>query len=214
MELETPIVAPQHGQERAEIYRREGAMLRARKRLAGWWYLRRATWRGKHVHVNGRLIVSNEGGTLIVGDGVAFRATVAPCELLVHRSGRLQIGHSTFINYGSSIAAAGSVTIGKNCLIGQYCAIMDTEYHGLLDRGRAPVPRPVNVGDNVWLGTRVVVLPGVTIGEGSVVGAGSIVTRNVPPYCLAAGVPAQVIRRLEPPGDSRPPSDRTSDFCG
>ncbi len=83
------------------------------------------------------MIVSTQGGALIVGDGVAFRATEAPCELLVHPGARLQIDGCTFIKYGSSIAAAGSVSIGKNCLIGHYCAIMDTEHHGVLDRSQA-----------------------------------------------------------------------------
>jgi maltose O-acetyltransferase len=193
---QTPAPGSGYADGHAEVYERGGIVERARKRLAAWWYLRHATELGAGVHVNGRLIVRNEGGALLVEDGVSFRATVAPCELLVHLGARLRVGKRTFINYGSSIAAAGCVTIGDNCLIGQYCAIMDTEYHGLRDRHRAPAPRPVTLGNNVWLGTRVVVLPGVTIGEGAVVGAGSIVTRDIPPHTLAAGVPARVIRQL------------------
>ncbi|MBP7051983.1 MAG: hypothetical protein KBE65_13295 [Phycisphaerae bacterium] len=79
-------------------------------------------------------------------------------------------------------------------------AIYDCDFHEIdpILRNRGPGPNmPVEIGDNVWLGSRVMVLKGVTIGANSVVGAGSIVTTSLPANCVAAGVPARVIRTVD-----------------
>jgi len=108
--------------------------------------------------------------------------------------GRIEIGDRTFLNYGVSISAFQSVRIGARCLLGTYVNIMDNNWHDVLDRSRVPPSRPVVLEDNVWLGNRVIVLPGVTVGHDSVVGAGAVVTRDVPPRSVAVGNPARVVR--------------------
>jgi maltose O-acetyltransferase len=153
---------------------------------------------GRRVRVNGRARVKPLEGALVLGERVRFVGHVVPVEISVERNGSLAIGDRTFINYGTSIGATRSVTIGADCNLGPYVNILDSDFHRLEPERRAerPDPRPVVIGDNVWLGTRVIVLPGVTIGEGSAVGAGSVVTEDIPPRSLAVGSPARVVRAL------------------
>ncbi|MET0196770.1 MAG: DapH/DapD/GlmU-related protein [Rhodococcus fascians] len=134
----------------------------------------------------------------MVGDRVQLSASLARSEIVVTEGGLLEIGSSTLVNFGTSIVATGRITIGPNCLIGTHCFIIDTGFHELDPDRRleVPAPCPVTIGRNVWLGARVIVMPGVTIGDDSAIAAGSVVTSDVPPRCLAAGVPARVIREL------------------
>jgi maltose O-acetyltransferase len=123
-----------------------------------------------------------------------MHSTVVPVELAAIAGGTLEIGERTFLNYGISISAHQSVRIGQQCLLGTYVNIMDNHWHDILDRRATPPSQPVVIEDNVWLGNRVIVLPGVTIGHDTVVGAGAVVTKSLPPRCVAAGNPARVIR--------------------
>jgi len=121
-----------------------------------------------------------------------------PLELAVGVGATLEIGDRSFINYGGSISAMSSVSIGADATIGPHCLILDNDFHEL-DPGRRnemPASRPVVLEQNVWLGARVIVLPGVRIGKNSAIGAGSVVTKDIPPDVVAAGVPARVIRKL------------------
>lgn len=160
--------------------------------------LREATVLGPRARVWGRVTVKNYG-RLILGERLRLVGNITPTELVVGRGGELEIGDGVFINHGVSIAASLRVTIGRSATIGPSVFITDNDFHRLEPerRNEAPESRPVTIGENVWLGLRVIVLPGVTIGDHTVVGAGSIVTRDLPPRVLAAGVPARVIRSLD-----------------
>jgi maltose O-acetyltransferase len=164
--------------------------------LSGRWYLRHASQRGSLVRVWGHPSIRNQG-VMMIGDKVRLVSTIAKLELVAD-GGRLEVGHHCFINYGSSIAATQLVQIGAHCTIGTYVIIMDNQFHRLEPerRNERPESAPVIIEDNVWLGGRVIVLPGVCIGENSVIGAGSVVTKDIPAGCEAAGVPARVIRQL------------------
>jgi maltose O-acetyltransferase len=161
------------------------------------WVLRGATEVGPLVRLEGRARVVT-AGTLRVGERVRMIGRVVPVELVVESGAELTIGDRTFLNYGVSIGASGSVTIGADCSFGPYVNVVDTGFHGLEPERRLerPPPSPVVIGDNVWLGVRVIVLPGVEIGEGSAIGAGSVVTGDIPPRSLAVGSPARVVREL------------------
>jgi serine acetyltransferase len=167
------------------------AVIRAR------WYLRQATTIGPKVRLWGRPSVKNKG-EMVFGERARLVSTVATLELVCGREAQLIIGPGTFINYGCSIGATRSIVIGAGCTIGTYVIIMDNDFHRLEPERRQELPEsePVKLEENVWLGARVIVLRGVTIGEGSVIGAGSVVTRSIPPRSLAAGIPAKVIRTL------------------
>jgi acetyltransferase-like isoleucine patch superfamily enzyme len=89
--------------------------------------------------------------------------------------------------------AHSQISIGRNCMIGPYCYITDANHGrapGVLVKDQQMEPRPVVIEDDVWLGARVVVLPGVRLGRGCVIGAGAVVTHDVPPGAVFAGVPA------------------------
>jgi len=168
----------------------------ARHVALGRLYLRKCTRVGRLPRVYGRPRIYNRG-EIRIGDRLQLMSQTVPSELAAHPGGRIEIGDRVFINYGASISAHLLVRIGDRCQIGSYANFMDNDYHQVEDRSRPGDSAPIVLEPNVWLGVRVVVLKGVTIGENAVVGAGSVVTRDIPPNCLAAGVPARVVRRFE-----------------
>jgi acetyltransferase-like isoleucine patch superfamily enzyme len=117
----------------------------------------------------------------------------------------VHVGDATFIGHGCVLAAARSVRIGNHCLLAGGTRVADYDGHPLdaaRRRAREPLTpdavRPVVIGDDVWIGSHALILKGVTIGARSVVGAGSIVTKDVPPDVIVAGNPARVVKRLAP----------------
>ncbi len=161
------------------------------------WFLRGATRVSRSVRLNGRAVVRNRG-VLSVGDRVRLAGHVSPLEFDVGPGAQLSIGDGSFLNFGTFVRARDAVSIGDGCQIGTYCVITDNlGFDEALERRDEPgASRPVRIGSNVWLASRVVVMPGVTIGDDSVVGAGSVVEHDVPPATLVAGAPARVIRSL------------------
>lgn len=180
------------GIDKARHIGRQGASV-ARAR----WYLRTASELPATVRVYGRPVVKN-AGELVIGDRVRLVSDVARLELDVGAGAVLSIGARTYVNYGTSISAMQSVTIGPMCNIGTHCLILDNDFHHIEPDRRLerPPSRDVAIGANVWLGARVIVLPGVRIGDDSVVAAGSVVTSDVPPRSVVAGSPARLIRGL------------------
>ena len=168
----------------------------AKNVLRARWHLRRIP-KGPRTRATGKVFV-NSRGDIRIGDRVRFDAKVLPIELGCDENASLTIGDNTYINYGTSIAAAESVAIGKDCLIGTYVMIVDNDFHRLEPERRfePPDPAPTTLEDNVWIGGHSLVLKGVTIGENSVIAAGSVVTRDVPPNVVYGGNPAKHLRDL------------------
>jgi maltose O-acetyltransferase len=111
----------------------------------------------------------------------------------------ISIGEGTRCNNNTSILAVERISIGKRCLIGEQVNISDCDSHGINPEERTTSMgnmAAVTIGDDVWLGRRVMVLKGVTIGSGSIIAAGSVVTKSIPERVIAAGVPAKVIRSI------------------
>lgn len=112
--------------------------------------------------------------------------------------GRLEVGDRTVFGHHCTIGVAEEVIIGEDCLIAELVSIRDHEHEfGDVDRPVVVQGRRVGavvIGDNVWLGAKVTVTSGVTIGRDTIVGANSVVTKDLPAGCVAAGVPAKVIR--------------------
>ena len=118
---------------------------------------------------------------------------------------RIVIGEGTFLNLGVQVAAVELVEIGAHCMFANGCFITDGNHR--FDDPEKPVPwqgfttkGPTRVGDNVWCGAHVVITSGVTVGERCVIGANSVVTEDLPPFSIAAGAPAKVLKRIEYPG--------------
>lgn len=107
----------------------------------------------------------------------------------------LEIGDFTTIGDRTEIHVAEKIVIGKRCQIAWDCVIMDRNYHGIGNESEKV--SPVIIEDDVWIGCRAILLPGVTIGANSVVAAGSVVTRNVEPHTLVAGNPAKMIKKID-----------------
>ena len=108
----------------------------------------------------------------------------------------ISLGKRVFINSGCRFQDQGGISIGDDCLIG-HNAVLATLNHDLSPSRRADMhPAPITIGRNVWLGSNVTVLPGVSIGDDSVVAAGAVVTRDVPAGTVVVGSPARVIRSI------------------
>jgi maltose O-acetyltransferase len=105
-------------------------------------------------------------------------------DVTVGKDARLAIGDETIFNYGVSIATQSAVSIGRRCMFGSFVRISDESF------GRVA---PVILGDDVWVAHGAIIEPGVTIGDGSVVSAGSVVTADVPARSIALGNPARVM---------------------
>lgn len=116
-------------------------------------------------------------------------------ELILYDNAQVDI-KTTFMNAGVQIRSMNHITIGKECLIARDVMIMDFDAHRIkFSDGRTNVlTAPINIGDHVWIGVGAKVLQGVNIGSGSIIAAGSVVTKDIPNNCLAAGVPAKVIK--------------------
>jgi acetyltransferase-like isoleucine patch superfamily enzyme len=164
--------------------------------INGWWQLRTCTSVGRWPRVAGRVRIYKDHGEIVLGDAVRIASHNARTVLAVFPGGRIEIGDRTFLNYGVDISATRLVKIGSDCLLGAHVGILDNDFHDINERSRMPSPRPVLIGDRVWLGNRVMVLPGVTIGAGAVVGAASVVVTDIPPGSVAVGNPARVIKTL------------------
>ncbi len=127
--------------------------------------------------------------------------TIRP-PLRVDYGSRITIGDRFFANFGLVALDVAAITIGDDVQIGPNVQLL-TPTHPIdaeTRRARWEAARPIVIGDNVWLGGGVIVCPGVTIGQNTVVGAGSVVTKDLPADVVAVGNPARVARRLGPEG--------------
>lgn len=135
---------------------------------------------GAELHCDG--VVSLQRGVRVVVDG-----------------GRLTIGHGTNVNgVGTKILCAEGITIGDFCTFSWDVQLLDNDFHAItVDGVEQPKAAPITIGDRVWVGTRAVVLKGVSVGDGAVVAAGAVVTRDVPAGAVVGGMPARVIGRAD-----------------
>lgn len=139
-------------------------------------------------------------GVIVVGDDVECNGGPHPVTLFTHsRQAEPRIGNNVFMN-GTRFGCSESVSVGDDCILAD-CRIFDTDMHSVFPdrRSRDAVvdTAPVCIERNVWIGAAAIILKGVTIGENSVVGAGAVVTRDIPPNCIAAGNPARVVKHLQ-----------------
>jgi len=157
------------------------------------------------------LVVHAPGSRIVLGSRVALCSSSRhnpvgvnhPVILRTNRPGAvIEIGSDTGLS-GATISAARLVRIGRECLIGSNVVITDCDFHAVAPHHRRHTTdeaaigcAPVVIGDNVWLGMNVTVLKGVTIGDNTVVAAGSVVVRPLPANCVAGGNPARVLRLL------------------
>lgn len=153
--------------------------------------------KGVYIRAGANLEVCSNHSELSLGERVRLDRGA---NIMVHDRGRIEIGDRTYIGPYSCIAGQ-NVTIGKDCRIASHCGI-NASNHIFADpnqkisaQGRSY--QGIVIEDDCWIGGGVRILDGVTIARGSVVGAGAVVTKDIPPYSVAVGVPAKVISKRE-----------------
>lgn len=142
-------------------------------------------------------IVNGKKGQLSLSANVHLSQGV-----LIHLyGGQLSIGCSTFVGPYCCFYGHGGIQIGDNTLIAMHTCIVSSNHtipaKGTHVRSQPDILLPVTIGSDVWIGMNCTILGGVTIGDGAIVGAGSVVTRDIPPYAIAVGNPARVIKYRE-----------------
>jgi acetyltransferase-like isoleucine patch superfamily enzyme len=149
--------------------------------------------------VHGNVLAALREGRLEIGANTLLEPGVW---LTAPGSARIRIGSGTFLNLGVMVASMNLVEIGDHCMFANGCFVTDGSHR--FDDPHLPVPwqgfttkGPTRIADNVWCGANVVVTTGVTIGERCVIGANSVVTEDIPPYSIAAGAPARILRTIE-----------------
>lgn len=160
-----------------------------------WWYnarLRKGIdTLGKDVELYGKAKIINQG-EIVVGDHCVLLSEYQNVRLAVRKGAKLEIGKHCCIN-SAILAANVHIQIGDHCQLGPFVHLMDSDFHDLHDRTQAGKAAPIILGDGVRLGAHVIVLQGVTIGEGAEVLPGSVVTKDIPARALYGGVPAKEI---------------------
>lgn len=162
--------------------------------MLGKYYLRKCKT-GKLVSVNGKPVIDNRG-VMDFGDEVRIWSTIIQAKLYTGNKGKLIVGRNSRLN-GVHIDVRELVQIGANVRIAPYTIILDSDFHDIKDHFAEGAAKPVIIEDDVWIATRSTILKGVRIGKGSVIAAGAVVTRDIPPYSIAGGVPAKVIKSIE-----------------
>ena len=176
------------------------------QRLRFQW--RRGLSLGKGVAIYGTpVILLRNGGKAVIGDHVTLNSwnksyhlnMFAPVKIIADRpSATISIGERTRI-HGTCLHARSGISVGKRCLIAANCQIVDANGHDLSfadpqnrinTHGQA---EEIIIEDDVWIGAGTTVLPGVRIGRGSIIGAGSVVTKSIPSMVVAAGNPARIM---------------------
>jgi acetyltransferase-like isoleucine patch superfamily enzyme len=188
---------------------------KARLWLQKWrWYERNALpWNRARIHVefarreafcrwpvHGDVLTAFRDGRLEIGAHTLLEPGVW---LTLPAPARIRIGGGTFLNLNVMVASMELVEIGDHCMFANGCFVTDANHR--FDDPEKPVTwqgfttkGPTRVGDNVWCGANVVITSGVTVGERCVIGANSVVTEDLPPYSIAVGAPARVVRTWGP----------------
>jgi acetyltransferase-like isoleucine patch superfamily enzyme len=150
---------------------------------------------GASARVAGRLRVENRG-SIVIGDHLNVNSSWVPIELVTGSAGRIEIGDDVLINFGTVVAAGNHVSIGSGTMIGPHCIISDVDIPETLLDSTPVAALPIEIGKGVWLAGRVTLRPGVKLGDGAVIVAGSIVETDVPAHYMASGIPARPLPRL------------------
>jgi acetyltransferase-like isoleucine patch superfamily enzyme len=134
------------------------------------------------------------GARFTVGGVVSLQRGVR----IVVDAGELAIGHNTNVNGLTKILVAESVRIGRDCTFSWDVQILDNDFHTItVDGEPKPAKAPIVIGDRVWVGTGAIVLKGVTVGDGAIVAARAVVTKDVPRNAIVAGCPASVVGKAD-----------------
>jgi len=162
-----------------------------------WWFEEHRNIKiGQQVFLHGKATISSRGqGRIEIGDACHIHAHA----MLVAQGGSIKLGQRVSINPFCILYGHGGLTIGNNVLIASHCTIVPAnhrfeELHKPINQ-QGETRQGITIEDNVWIGSHVTILDGVTIGTGSIIAAGAVVTKNVAPYSVYGGVPAKLLKQ-------------------
>lgn len=170
------------------------------------YYLRRIVTYGR---VSARIpglpaSVQFDGRVTVVGDGrivIGEQSRIGDlAEFTTEHGGEIIIGRQVRLNRGATLCAYTRIEIGDYTMMGEFVSIRDANHgikRGEYMRFQGHDSRPIKIGSDVWVGRGVCILPGVTIGDGALIGANSVVTKDIPAYAIAVGTPARTVRLRE-----------------
>ena len=165
-----------------------------------------AKWKRSFRHFGEGSVIAYPGilqnpGNISIGEKTTIHSNSRiQCFRQCDKNSSIIIGDRCFIGYFFTILNASSVSLGNDVLIASH-VLISSENHGINPESdiqymdQPLVTKPVSIGDGCWIGEKVCILPGVSIGKKSIIGAGSVVTKSIPDYCIAAGNPAKVIKK-------------------
>jgi len=171
-------------------------------------------WKLKHLYqckrVGRNVVIGNDvviwtDGNLEIGDDVCLRRGV---QIYEKQGGRIKIGDRVNLGHQCMLDSTVSITIGDDTMIGHRTIIIDSDHK--YDDPDTPIVRqgyvaaPIVIGRDVWTGAHVVIVKGITVGDGAIIGANSVVTKDVPPYAIVAGNPARQIGTRKPQNPDTP----------
>lgn len=143
-----------------------------------------------HTHDEIVSLMSELTGTEIDSSFGLFPPFYTDCGKNIH------IGKRVFINAGCKFQDQGGIYIGDDVLVGHNCVIATLNHVAAPDNRADMIPRPVRIGDKVWIGANVTILPGVMVGDGAILAAGAVVSKDVTPGTIVGGVPAKFIKKV------------------
>jgi len=153
-------------------------------------------WGAWNMIVSGPNIHIGKNVTMVAGDG--FRTTLTTTKM--HGvAGSITIGDNVLVMNGVRVSSANKIVIGDDCMLANFCYLMDADWHDIYDRTYSPGRNaPIILERGVWVGDSAIVCKGVHIGENSIVGAGSVVRHDVPANVIVTGNPAKVTGKIDP----------------
>lgn len=162
------------------------------------FFLRKCDSVGERPRTRRKPNIENSG-KIILGNDININSRNVQTDLVTGPNGMIKIGNEVSINFGVSMVSYNKISIGNRVRVGPYTMIYDSNLHTQGDRYSWAEGDPVIIEDDVWLASRVMVLKGSMIGRGSVVASGSVVSGIIPPYVVAGGIPARIIKFLKVP---------------
>ena len=198
------------------------------------WYIKKLWYRFQHLYIRHKLspqlktlgkhpfivkpwYIEIFGGPVSIGDNITLLGCADKKTRLTVWSDKkningITIGNHVLVSPGVRISAANSISIADSCMLASHVYITDSDWHGIYDRSLPSREVSfVRLEENVWIGDSAIICKGVTIGKNSIVGAGAVVTSDIPANVIAAGNPAKIIKQLDPDEPIITRKDRFSD---
>lgn len=164
-------------------------------RLRNWYYKSALAYCGNNVHIDKNVVFMRFPKNISVGSDAVVKEGARICSC--NQTATISVGERTTVGYHNFIFASEKIEIGNDCLIAPFVYIVDSDHNIAKDKlinQQGNKTAPIKIGNDVWIGTGASILSGVTVGDGAVIAAGSIVNSDVEPYTIVGGVPAKKIK--------------------